>query len=62
MRKLKSFQKENLGIKTKDSRISKKKFLSIEDSNEESSDPNEEEERLFMVEIVNIPKSESSEF
>ena len=33
----------------------KKIILSKEDSNEESSDPNEEGERLFMAEIVNTP-------
>lgn len=40
----------------------KKSFLSKEDSNEESSDVDEEGERLFMVEIVHTPKPESSEF
>ena len=36
--------------------------MSKEDSNEESSDLDEEGERLFMVEIVHTPKPESSEF
>ena len=39
----------------------KKSLLSKEDSNEESSDANEEGERLFMAEIVHTPKPESSE-
>ena len=40
----------------------KKSLLSKEDSNEESSDPNEEGERLLMAKIVNTPKPEFSEF
>ena len=35
--------------------------MSKEDSNEESSDQNGEEERLFMAEIINIFKLDSSQ-
>ena len=53
--------KGNLNQNKRFKDFKKKSLLSKEDSNEESSDPDEEGESFFMAEIVNTSKSESSE-
>ena len=55
------FFKGNLNQNKRFKDFKKKTLLSEEDSNEEYSDPDEEGESLFMAEIVNTSKSESSE-